>query len=201
MNNLGRLASRKVKVDVAYLICYVFDRRKMLEEANQRVWASKERERNQNVSLRMQIVVRPAAYLFRIDEGKDAEEQKVMEGQLAAAIDTESEIRVGMPVHARYGGLNFYYPGYIYQVCIFSAFIDHVKCTSLHLVGVALVAEKSWIGLRIDSVEDGLLLSLVMLYRSTLPNTLRPRVSSPTPRGHTVCCTRMGTTSLLCLSA
>ena len=60
-----------------------------------------------------------------------------LEDTIASLVDTGAEMRIGLPVHARYGGLAYYYPGTIYQVRISSL---HVARTCLICINVLCIA-------------------------------------------------------------
>jgi len=89
-----------------------------LEDAHEKVWAAKECERNRDITMRMEVLVRPAGAEFEENDDQDVKEEKAFEEFMNSAVDYGAEIRLGMPVHARYGGLAFYYPGCIFQVSV-----------------------------------------------------------------------------------
>ena len=89
-----------------------------MEEVHEKEWAAKECERNRAVTMRIAVIVRSAGSEFQDGDEEEVKEQKALEETVAAAVDYNAEIKLGMPVHARYGGLNYYYSGCVYQVRI-----------------------------------------------------------------------------------
>ena len=94
-------------------------KRKELEEAQKKIWIARELERKRAVTIRLTLTTVKAGSEFPSEEALEEKErllQKALDDKVNDAMDDETELCISMPVYARYGGLEHYFPGTIYQV-------------------------------------------------------------------------------------